>query len=70
MLEPRIVAARIHGRFALTQGAALPDDSTRLSSQGVFIEIRMPQPGGLVQFGFFEYSRLWIVENNRASVRN
>src|SRR5215469_6694461 len=37
MLEPKIVAARIHGRFASAQGAEAPADNIKLSSQGVFI---------------------------------
>jgi len=57
MLDPRIVAARIHGCLALAHGEALPDESTKPSSQGVFIKIRMPQLAGLVQptlFSIFE----------------
>jgi hypothetical protein len=59
MLEPRIVAARIHGRFASAHGAEALADSTKLSSQGVFIDIRMPQHSDLVR----------IVELHRAMVQ-
>src|SRR6266404_456455 len=59
MLDPRIVAAKIHGCLALAHGEAIPDDSTKPSSQGVFIKIRMLQVAGLVQPALFSYLRLW-----------
>jgi len=53
MLDPRIVAVRSHCCFALTHGETLSEDSTKLSSQGVFIEIRMHELGGPVQPALF-----------------
>jgi hypothetical protein len=70
MLDPRIVAARIHGCLALEHGEALPDDSTRPSSQGVFIKIRMPQLAGPVQRALFSISEIVGQGSDRANEKS
>jgi len=70
MLDPRIVAAKIHGCLALAHGEAIPDDSTKPSSQGVFIKIRMLQVAGLVQPALFSISEIVRQGSDRANEKS
>jgi hypothetical protein len=70
MLDPRIVAARTHGCLALAHAEALPDDSTKPSSQGVFITIRMPQLAGPVQPALFSISESVGRGSDRANAKS